>query len=157
YGTPRNPAAVIPHTPDPEISAITVTGNDLTIRGVGFIGNSIVRINDAPVPTTFVDIRTLRAKVPAPATERVEITVFNKPPDGGFSNAVILKGSVGIRSIAPYKVVEGSPDFDLTVGGAGFTPNSVVRVGDRQLATTFLDSQTLRAKIPADLVSRALP
>jgi hypothetical protein len=157
YGTPRNPVAVIPHTPDPEISAISATGNELVVNGVGFIGSSTVRINDVPAPTTFVDIRTLRVKMPSSGAKNVKVTVFNKPPDGGFSDAVILKGSDGIRAIVPYKVVEGSPAFDLVVSGSGFTPNSVVRASDRQLATTFVDAQTLRAKVPADLVSRALP
>src|SRR5262249_55182663 len=139
YGTPRNPVAVIPHTPDPEISAITTLGSDIVVHGVGFIGSSIVRINDAPVPATFVDIRTLQAKMPPLSAENIKITVFNKPPDGGSSNAVVWKGSEGIRSITPSRIVEGSPDFELAVNGAGFTTNSVIRAGDRQLATTFVD------------------
>jgi hypothetical protein len=157
YGAPKNPVAVIPHTPDPEISAIVGAGSNLTVYGVGFIGSSIVRINDAPVPTSFVDIRTLRARLPSSTAEDMKITVFNKPPDGGLSNTAMWRGNAGIRSITPYKAAEGSPDFDLTVGGTGFTPNSVVRAGDTPLATMFVDSQTLRAKVPASLVSRALP
>src|SRR5438094_137230 len=34
---------------------------------------------------------------------------------------------------------------------------SVVRAGDTTVPTTFIDAQTLRARIPSDLVSRALP
>jgi len=73
----------------------------------------VVRVDDVPVPTTFVNIRTLRAKIPpaavsgtlpnrfnAPGPEQnngvygdrtVKITVFNGPPDGGLSNSVSLR------------------------------------------------------------------
>src|SRR5207244_10325549 len=54
FGTPRNPVFVIPHTPDPDISAITQSGTELTGRGVGFIGSSVVRVNDVRVSRTFV-------------------------------------------------------------------------------------------------------
>ena len=157
FGTPRNPVFVIPHTPDPEISDITQSGIELTVRGVGFIGSSVVRVNDAPVPTTFVDIRTLRAKLPKTSGPSVKVTVFNRPPDGGVSSGVFLKGDSGIRSISPYKVVEGSPDLEVTITGSGFTPSSVVRGGDVPLPTTFVDARSLRAKVPAEMIARALP
>src|SRR5204863_9074621 len=95
-----------------------------------------------------------------------KITVYNKPPDGGISNSAFLgngaaktgeAGAVQITAIIPYRVVEGSPAFEVTMNGTGFTPNSMVRAGDTQLATTFMDAETLRAHVPADLIARALP
>jgi hypothetical protein len=121
YGAPKlSENAIIPKTPEPELSAITpyvaVEGSpdfEITVHGVGFIGNSVVRVDDIPVPTTFVNIRTLRAKIPSAAVSRslpnrfnapgpeqnngvygdrtVKITVFNGPPDGGLSNSVSLR------------------------------------------------------------------
>ena len=121
YGAPRaDESRIVPRTPEPEISAITPyvavedsPGFEMTIHGVGFVGNSVVRFDGVPVPTTFVDIRTLRAKIPAAAVSRalpnrfnapgpeqnngvygdktVKITVFNGPPDGGLSNSVSLR------------------------------------------------------------------
>jgi Amidohydrolase family/IPT/TIG domain len=110
----------IPSTPAPELSAITpntvaegASAFEITVEGVGFVTNSIVRVDDAPVPTTFVDIRTLKARVPASVVARatphrfnypgpeqhpgiygdrtVKITVFNGPPDGGTSNHIALR------------------------------------------------------------------
>jgi hypothetical protein len=110
----------IPSTPEPEVSAITPNtvaeggaAFEITVEGVGFVGNSVVRLDGAPVPTTFVDIRTLKARVPANVVARatphrfnypgpeqqpgiygdrtVKITVYNGPPDGGTSNSVSLR------------------------------------------------------------------
>src|SRR5438046_10080215 len=90
YGAPI-PAetAIIPKTPEPEISAIApyvvVEGSpdfEIAVNGVGFVGNSVVRVDDIPVPTTFVDIRTVRAKVPAAAAARALPTRFNRPGPG---------------------------------------------------------------------------
>jgi hypothetical protein len=110
----------IPSTPEPELSAVSpntvAEGSaafEMTVEGVGFVGNSIVRLDGAPLPTTFVDIRTLKAKVPGNVVARatphrfsypgpeqqpgiygdrtVKITVYNGPPDGGTSNSVSLR------------------------------------------------------------------
>lgn len=121
YGAPPPDASrIIPSTPAPEISAIApyvaVEGSpefEMTIHGVGFIGNSVVRVNGVSVPTVFVNIRTLRAMISAAAVSQslpnrfnapgpeqnngvygdrtVKITVFNGPPDGGLSNSVSLQ------------------------------------------------------------------
>ena len=122
YYTPaRRPGpSTIPHNPEPEISAITphvmVEGSpefEMVVEGVGFVGNSQIRVDGIPLPTTFVNIRTVKAKIPAavvakalpnrfiePGPEQatgiygdrtVKITVFNGPPDGGVSNSVSLR------------------------------------------------------------------
>jgi hypothetical protein len=121
YGAPPpGTQRIVPSTPVPEISAITpyvaVESSpdfEMTIHGVGFIGNSVVHVDGIPAPTTFVNIRTLRAKIPAAAVSRslpnrfnapgpeqnngvygdrtAKITVFNGPPDGGLSNSVSLR------------------------------------------------------------------
>ena len=121
YAAPKaSETSIIPKTPEPEISAVTphvvVEGSpdfEVTIEGVGFVGNSVVRIDDLPVPTTFVNIRALRAKIPSAAVSRalpnrfnapgpeqnngvygdrtVKITVFNGPPDGGLSNSLSIR------------------------------------------------------------------
>ena len=172
YGKPRNPVFIIPRTPEPEITAITPSAIEsarsfeMVVHGVGFIGSSVVRVNDSAVPTRFVDIRTLRAKIPQTVRQNVKVSVFNKPPDGGVSNAVFLRygpansgesGASQISAITPNRVVEGSPDFDVTVSGAGFTANSVVLIGDTQVPATLVDARTLRATVPANTVARALP
>ena len=120
YTRPQGAVRAIPSTPEPEISGITpnaiAEGSpafEMTIEGVGFISDSIVRVDGVSVPTTFVSIRTLKASIPASVVARalpnrfnepgpfqlngvygdrtVKITVFNRPPDGGTSNSVSLR------------------------------------------------------------------
>jgi hypothetical protein len=120
YTRPQGPVRAIPATPEPEISAITpnavAEGSaefEMTVEGVGFISDSVVRIDGVPVPTTFENIRTLKARIPAGVVARalpnrfnepgpfqlngvygdrtVKITVFNRPPDGGTSNSLSLR------------------------------------------------------------------
>jgi hypothetical protein len=113
-------AEAITATPEPEISAITpntvAEGSsefEVVVEGVGFVSESVVRVNGQSVPTTFVNVRTLKARVPAAAVARavpnpfmkpgpeqrvgvfgdrtVKITVFSHPPDGGTSNEIALR------------------------------------------------------------------
>jgi hypothetical protein len=120
YARPQAPIRAIPSTPEPEISGITpnavAEGSpefEMTVEGVGFISDSVVRVDGVSVPTTFVNIRTLKARIPAGSVARslpnrfnepgpfqlngvygdrtVRITVFNRPPDGGTSNSVSLR------------------------------------------------------------------
>jgi hypothetical protein len=120
YTKPQVAVRAIPSTPEPEISGIApnavAEGSpefEMTVEGVGFISDSVVRVDGVSVPTTFVNIRTLKARIPAGAVARAlpnrfnepgpfqlngvygdrtaKITVFNRPPDGGTSNSVSLR------------------------------------------------------------------
>lgn len=116
----RPPRSIAMATPRPELSEIaphTViegTGDvELTVRGVGFVSNSVVRVNGVSVATTFVNPRVLKARIPgavvrsadpnpfdAPGPDQhtgifgdrtASITVFNAPPEGGTSNGIALR------------------------------------------------------------------
>ena len=120
YTKPQAPIRAIPSTPEPEISGITPnavaegsSAFEMTVEGVGFISDSVVRVDGVSVPTTFVSIRTLKASIPSSVVARalpnrfnepgpfqlngvygdrtVKVTVFNRPPDGGTSNSVSLR------------------------------------------------------------------
>lgn len=119
--TPTSVVHSTPYLQEPEISAITpnrvLEGSaafELLVDGEGFLPDSVVRVDGVAVPTTFVDIRTLKAKIPASFVAQavpdrfnlstnpdqrtgvygdrtIKITVFTGPPDGGLSNSVSLK------------------------------------------------------------------
>jgi hypothetical protein len=62
-----------------------------------------------------------------------------------------------ISAITPHTVAEGSPEFELLVEGVGFTTESVVRVNGQAVPTAFADARTLKARVPAAAVARAVP
>ena len=114
------PRSIAMATPVPGISAITphtvsegTPEFEILVEGVGFVGNSVVRVNGISVPTTFVDPRRLKARVPASTVRQarpnpfdapgpaqnvgvfgdrtVPITVYTPPPEGGLSNRIQLR------------------------------------------------------------------
>ncbi|HWP83623.1 MAG TPA: IPT/TIG domain-containing protein, partial [Terriglobia bacterium] len=120
YSFTRPPRSIAMATPQPEISAISphtvLEGSpafELVIHGVGFVGNSVVRVDQVAVPTTFLNPRMIQATIPAalvrsatpnpfdaPGPEQhsgvfgdrtIAISVFNPPPEGGVSNRVALR------------------------------------------------------------------
>ncbi len=120
YSFTQTPRRISGATPTPEISAIAphtvVEGSadfELTVRGVGYTGSTVVKVNGVAVPTSFVNPRTLRAKVPgamvrsalpnpfnAPGPLQnngvfgdptIPVTTYNPPPEGGTSNSISLR------------------------------------------------------------------
>jgi len=120
YSFTRAPRSIAMATPQPEISEISphtaLEGSpdfELLIHGVGFVGNSVVRVDNVSLPTTFINPRLIKAKIPgslvrsatpnpydAPGPEQhsgvfgdptISISVYNPPPEGGTSNNVALR------------------------------------------------------------------
>jgi len=114
------PRSIAMATPTPRISEISphtvIAGSpdfELTIRGVGFVGNSIVKVDGISMRTTFVNPRVLKANVAASVVKSAEpnpfdapgpdqqsgifgdptvlITVYTPPPEGGTSNGIALR------------------------------------------------------------------
>ena len=116
----ESPRKISMATPVPEISSISphtvVEGSDkfeLVVKGVGFMGTSVVRLDDISIPTLFIGPRELRTKISAQTVERatpnpwrspgpyqkigifgdrtIRVRVFNPPPEGGSSEGVSLR------------------------------------------------------------------
>ena len=116
----RPPRSIAMATPAPKISEITphtvIEGSpdfEVVVRGVGFVGTSVVRVDGIAVTTTFVSPRVLKARVPASVVKSatpnpfdapgpiqhsgvfgdptVSISVYTPPPEGGTSNSVALR------------------------------------------------------------------
>ena len=120
YSFTRAPRSIAMATPQPEISEIvphTVVESgpdfELLVRGVGFVSNSVVRVNGVSMKTTFVGPRVIKTTIPAALVKSADpnpfdapgpdqhtgifgdrtlaITVFNAPPEGGTSNSISLR------------------------------------------------------------------
>ena len=54
-----------------------------------------------------------------------------------------------VISISPTTIAAGSADVTLTVNGTGFLSSTVIRVGGKPEATTFVSAAQVTAKVPA--------
>ena len=161
---------VTPPNPVPSVSSLNPNsataggaGFTLTVGGTGFVPNSVVRWNNSPRTTTFVNGTSLSAAIPAgdiASAGTAAVTVLNPAPGGGGSNSVSFtiiaqNPAPSIGAIDPTSTVAGSGAFTLTVTGAGFIPSSVVRWNGSNRATSFANGNRLTASIPASDVAGA--
>jgi hypothetical protein len=135
----------------------------LTVNGSNFVGGSVVQINGAGRPTTFVSNTQLTASISASdiaSTGNLSITVSNAAPGGGTSSAVtlaVVNPAPSLANISPNSATAGSAGFTLTVNGSDFISSSVVQVNGSNRTTTFVSGTQLTAAIPAsDLAVGAL-
>ncbi|HZJ46426.1 MAG TPA: IPT/TIG domain-containing protein [Pyrinomonadaceae bacterium] len=135
----------------------------LTVNGSNFVAGSVVRWNGTDRVTTFISQNQLTAAITAADVVNAgtpAVTVFNPAPGGGISGSVTLT-VVGpnpvptLASLSPSQVVEGSAAFELTLNGGNFISASVVQWNGSARATTFVNSNMLKAQITAADVATA--
>jgi hypothetical protein len=153
--------------------ALTITGG-LFSDGTLLLNNgfpaaaSQVLWNGSPVATTFIDLFTVQAAIPAALVQApgaAVVKVLNvygaqsgclpdfKPvcpssPDMPVT-MVTPNPAPALASLAPSSVAVGTGAFTLTVTGSGFVAASVVRWNGADRPTTFVNDGTLEAAIPA--------
>jgi hypothetical protein len=163
-----------PHATAPVVTGISPTtvpvgwsDFTLTVAGSGFVSESIVRENGAPLPTTFVSVGLLTAKVTASLAAtggNLAISVLN--PDGqsstggpGGSGDIALGVTVGtptITSLAPDTVTAGSAATDVVVTGTNFVPASTASFGGSPRPAQVRSATLLAVSLSAaDLASPA--
>jgi hypothetical protein len=170
----QEPFSISPPAP-PSITVISpvsiVAGASavtLTLNGANFVNGAIVQWNSGAgaqsLTTGFGGPTSLTAVVPAnllTAAATVLVTVVN--PDKGSSNAVVFTvstaASPAITTLNPTTATAGAAGFQLTVNGSNFISGSVVtwtsQSGTRSLLTSFTDTGTLTALVPASLIAAA--
>jgi uncharacterized repeat protein (TIGR01451 family) len=129
----------------------------LTINGIGFASSSVVQLNGAARPTTFVSGNVLTttlgtADLANPAT--VQVTVTTGTPGGGVSGPMALTISSyprpTIASLTPSSIPIGSLDTLIDVLGSGFTSASTVQVnGSTPISTNSSNAGELFFTLPA--------
>ncbi len=155
-----NPVPVLTSL-SPSAAAVGVAGFTLTATGSGFVAGSAVHWNGVSRPTAFLSSTQLTASIPAadvasPAT--VQVTVVNPGPGGGTSAAwsfTILSAAPVLTTLSPSSIPVGSPEFTLTVTGAGFMQGAQVQWAGADRSTTFVGATQLSAAIPASDVAQA--
>src|SRR5215469_10743007 len=106
-------------------STVTVGGPSFTlaVAGSNFVSASVVQLNGASQPTTYVDNAHLTAAIPASAITasnagNLPVTVATAAPGGGNSNGIPVLVEYplpSITSLSPSALLIGSAAFTLTV------------------------------------------
>lgn len=130
----------------------------LLVRGEGFVPGSVVRVNGADRPTTFLTANELQASLAAAdlaAVGTLAITVFNPTPGGGISvnslpfavRPVDQNPTPSIATLSPQGESAGAPAFTLGVLGTNFVAGALVQWNGENLPTTFISATEVRATV----------
>lgn len=143
----------------PESANAGAAGFTLVLTGTNFSPDAVVRFGNRDLPTEVLSSTTATASVSSTDLllgGLVQVRVFNPPPGGGLSGAVLFainSPAPQITSVTPGQLVGGSQPVIITVNGANFVGASVVRFNGVDKPTTFIGTTQLTAQIdPIDLV-----
>lgn len=154
------------YNPTPALSSVAPVqvlvgagATTVTLTGTGFVSNSAVTLDGAPVSATFVSATQLQVSLPASsfvAAGTHTFIVVNPIPGGGTSAGATFTVANPVpvtSSLSPNSVQAGSAGFTMTVNGSGFVSSSTIQWNGVALATTFNSSSSLTATVPASDVS----
>lgn len=159
---------VVTPTPTPALTSVNpstlIAGSPATsivVQGSSFTPGSVVQWNGTPLTTTYYFSTSLYASVPASllaAVGTASITVTPPTAIVPLSNAL----SVSITDPPVPTLSAITPNFGpinaataVTITGTGFTTGSTVAYNGSALSTTYKDSTSLSATLPAS--ANALP
>ncbi len=127
----------------------------MNVNGSDFInGDSQVRWNGGPLPTSFVSSNQLQATVSAaligtPGTANVDVETAG--PGGGASGAlsfpVLAPSIINITPSSIPILTAASPAQTITITGTNFHPGTVAYADGYALPTTYLNSSTLSCQV----------
>ncbi|MCU0226828.1 MAG: IPT/TIG domain-containing protein [Bryobacterales bacterium] len=131
----------------------------ITVTGGNFQSGAVVRFGAVNLTTTFDSASSLGAVIPTGllnTLQTVQITVRN--PDGQLSSGqpfTVEAAPPTLTSLSPSSAVQNGSGFTVTVTGSSFQSGAVVRFGTVDLATTFVNANSLTANLPAAQLTEA--
>lgn len=133
----------------------------LYVNGGNFRDNAVVRWNGADRSTTVVSEGRLRAAIPSgdlaqPGVAEVTVVTRVGQQERTSSPAPFAVTLIPyVQSFAPAPALAGGEPFTLSVIGARFAPDAVVRWGTSDRPTSFVSAVRLSATIPAADIATA--
>ena len=128
----------------------------VTIAGTGFTSSSVVYVYGTAQSTTFISAQSVSFTLGAQYLSSVgSVSLFVRNPSY-FSNTLTLPvvNSVPVlTSISPATVTAGSPNFSLTVTGAGLSTASTVLINGVSHAISSLSGTTATVFVSATEVT----
>ena len=121
----------------------------LTVNGANFGSNSIVRWNNVDRPTSLISSTQLLATISSADITAAGMALVTVSGPGGTSNSATftIRAPQVITALQPSSVEAGGGAFSLTVNGANFGSNSIVRWNNVDQLTTVVSSTQLTATI----------
>ena len=139
----------------PNSAIVGASNTTITLTGTNFIASSTADFNGVGLATTFVSATSLTAIIPAAdltTAGMTPITVVNSGPGGGTSGSVTFTVNnplPTLTSISPNAVALNSGPTIISLTGTNFLASSTADFNGVGLATTFVNSSSLTATIPA--------
>lgn len=132
----------------------------LTATGTDFISGSTIDWNGTALSTTYVSATSLTAVVPAAniaaaGTNTITVTTTGAGTSSAVNFTVQSPAAPVLSSISPSTITAGSSSFTLTATGTSFMNNSTINWNGSALSTTYVNSTSLTATIPAANVATA--
>jgi hypothetical protein len=146
----------------PASARVRSVGPTLVVLGQNFVRRTVIQLEGAVLPTTFVSNSELRTTLPSArllSTGRLRISIGTAPPGGGASAELffdVVYGTPVLTSIAvptPPSALVGAPDTKLVVTGTDFGATSTIAFNGTELTTTVVSESSLSATIPASMLS----
>jgi hypothetical protein len=144
----------------PTTAVVGGPGFMLIVKGANFKNAATVLFDGEELATTLRSATELSAQAPAAlistiGVHRVSVRNVNEP-ESNEAAFQVLPDAPSIESLDPSSVIEGAGEASIAITGEKFQPGAIVRVIELSqrgapLDTTFLNSQSLRAKVPAAL------
>ena len=138
----------------PSISAGAPQFN-LVVNGNGFKSGATVSFGGVSVNTTFGSANQLTAVIPATLVRNAgPVAVIVTNPDGAASDPfTFIVNPFSLTSINPSTANAGGDSFTMTLTGVGFLSGATATFNGTSLATTYVNSTTLTASVPASLIA----
>lgn len=133
----------------------------LYVNGGNFRDNAVVRWNGADRSTTVVSEGRLRAAIPSSDLAQPGVAAVTVVTRVGQQERTSSPASFAVtlipyvQSFAPAPALAGGEPFTLSVIGARFAPDAVVRWGVSDRPTSFVSAARLSATIPAADIAAA--
>ena len=126
-------------------SSVTVTTSSVTAIGSGFVSGSVILINGAATPTTFVDSGHLSTTLTVgnPAAESFTVQVANPNPGGQMSDALALPVSLASMTVSPSTLARGN--ITISVSYPGLPEGARVLVNGSSFTTAAATSNSITA------------
>jgi hypothetical protein len=145
----------------PISTTVGSTGITLTLSGVNFITESVVRWEGATLVTTYISPTRLTAVVPADQLASAgvfSVTVTSPASGGGTSTAhtfTVYNLAPTLSSLSPASVRVKATGLIITLIGTDFLPGIVARWEGIDLVTTYISPTQLTASLPASFFLQA--